>query len=225
MANRKYVPSEKIKKQIREWEGSSMRTNRSFEKEAKDFQQHLEKAGIFDQMSQDELDGLYSFSYNVGNNTFAERTLPYVVKLYNGTGSLQDVLKNIYGKRDSEPKMSGLRSRRKYERELFAKGYNARMQKLKTKPSYDYRPYEPSDKTRVELPEFYPIFQQQKQNKNQSYWQPEYTPMDQYIEYLLNNVPELPYYAMNEVRNGDSFIKPVLQQYYNGGKLIKKWVN
>ena len=87
-------------------------------------------------MSQDELDGLFSYSYNVGSGTFSKRTLPNLVKLYNGTGSLESVLNSIYGTRDSEPKMSGLRTRRKYEKDLFTKGYNQRINKNKKLPIF-----------------------------------------------------------------------------------------
>jgi len=39
--NNTYIPSERIKKQIIQWEGSSMKTNNSFENEAYYFNKYL----------------------------------------------------------------------------------------------------------------------------------------------------------------------------------------
>jgi GH24 family phage-related lysozyme (muramidase) len=75
-------------------------------------------------MSQDELDALFSYSYNVGSTTFAKRTIPHLVKLYNGTGTLNNVLNNIYGTKDKT--LPGLRKRRDIERQLFKDAYNRR---------------------------------------------------------------------------------------------------
>ena len=208
-SKRKYVPSQSIRRQITQWEGSSMKTNNSFESEATMFQNYLERAGIFDQMSQDELDGLFSYSYNVGSGNFAKRTLPHLIKLYNGNGTLENVLKNIYGKRDSEPGQPGLRARRKYERNLFAKGYRNRISKQKpakvaenittTTPEVNSQPQITLDITGQQQPltadyPRRPTTQDQTQVENNN------------IRYPIRK----------------RSIENQLQEYYNGGRLIKK---
>ena len=52
-----YKPSKSIRKRISNWEGSSMRTNRSFEAEARDFNASLPE-GATSRLSQTQLDGL-----------------------------------------------------------------------------------------------------------------------------------------------------------------------
>ena len=54
-----YKPSDKVKKDIATWEGSSMKTNRSFEAEANDFNKYLSK-GALNKLTQSQLDALYS---------------------------------------------------------------------------------------------------------------------------------------------------------------------
>ena len=54
-----YKPSASIRKTITNWEGSSMKTNRSFEAEARDFNRALPK-GALQRLTQQQLDGLYS---------------------------------------------------------------------------------------------------------------------------------------------------------------------
>ena len=49
-----YKPSKSIRKRISNWEGSSMRTNRSFEEEARDFNASLPK-GATSRLSQHSL--------------------------------------------------------------------------------------------------------------------------------------------------------------------------
>lgn len=149
MPNKKYIPSNSIKKRITEWEGSSMQTNRSFDLEAADFQRRLEMAKIYDQMSQDELDALFSYSYNVGSTTFAKRTIPHLVKLYNGTGTLNNVLNNIYGTKDKT--LPGLRKRRDIERQLFKDAYNRRTSQKKTPKTHVYQFPQEIDRPQQEL--------------------------------------------------------------------------
>jgi len=106
-------------------------------------------------MSDDELDGLFSLSYNIGSTLFKNRTIPYLVKLYNGTGTIEDVLNHMYGDQDSRPNLvKGIAKRRQYEKDLFTKGYNQRINKNKNKPRYSVYQQEaaPVDNTRVVLP-------------------------------------------------------------------------
>ena len=85
-----YKPSSRIKKQIANWEGSSMKTNRSFEAEARDFNASLPK-GATDKLTQEQLDGLYSYSYNVGAGNFRKRVNPALTRYLTGRGTIQDV--------------------------------------------------------------------------------------------------------------------------------------
>lgn len=64
-ASQGYHPSDSIKKRIANWEGSSMRTNRSFEDEAKDFNRVI-PSEVRDRLTQQQKDALYSYGYNVG---------------------------------------------------------------------------------------------------------------------------------------------------------------
>ena len=80
-----YKPSSRIKKQIANWEGSTMKVNRSFEDEARDFNYSLPK-GATSKLSQSQLDGLYSYSYNVGAGRFRQRVKPVLTKYLVRTG-------------------------------------------------------------------------------------------------------------------------------------------
>lgn len=79
------------------------------------------------------------------------------------------------------------------------------------------------DATRVQQKPIININYTQPTSENISYWQPEQTKLDEYIEQWTNTPPDIPYYAMNEAKSGDSFIQPALKQYLNGGKLIKRY--
>ena len=116
-----YKPSKSIRNRITKWEGSSMATNRPFNVEAAAFYNVLPK-NIRSKMSQDELDALYSYSYNVGAGNFKERVVPNLINLYNGKGSVKDVQDSMWASRDSE--LRGLANRRAIEKDLFARAYN-----------------------------------------------------------------------------------------------------
>lgn len=111
-----YKPSAKIKKQISTWEGSSMKTNRPFEAEALDFNRVLPE-GATDILSQEQLDGLYSYSYNVGAGNFKKRVSPVLQRYLTGRASAQDVQRSMWASRDSE--LRGLANRRAVERGMF----------------------------------------------------------------------------------------------------------
>jgi hypothetical protein len=127
-----YSPSKAIRNRIAAWEGSSMyapapdtgKVNNSFENEAAAFWSVLPK-DIRGKMTQDMLDALYSTSYNIGAGNFKKRVVPALIKLYNGTGSVDEVKRSMYGTKDSDPKLPGLRKRREIERQLFEKAWNA----------------------------------------------------------------------------------------------------
>ena len=120
--------SNSIRNRIARWEGSSMKTNNSFENEDAGFINAI-PASTRNKMSQGELDALYSYSYNVGSGNFKKRVVPSLVRLYNGTGSVEEVQRNMYGKRDRE--LKGLQTRRATERKLFANAYNFKNKKGK----------------------------------------------------------------------------------------------
>lgn len=111
-----YKPSKSIRKRISNWEGSSMRTNRSFEAEAKDFNASLPD-GATSKLSQTQLDGLYSYSYNVGAGNFRKRVNPVLTKYLAGQATIQDVQRSMWANKDSQ--LRGLAKRRNAERVML----------------------------------------------------------------------------------------------------------
>lgn len=121
-----YRSSDAIRKRISDWEGASMATNRPFEQEDSLFYNSIPDT-IRTKLSQDELDALYSYSYNVGAPRFKKRTVPALINLVNEIGSVEDVQKAMWAKLDNDPKYPGLAKRREIERQLFADVYNKRI--------------------------------------------------------------------------------------------------
>ena len=140
-----YKPSSRIKKQITKWEGSTMKVNRSFEDEARDFNYSLPK-GATSKLSQQQLDGLYSYSYNVGAGRFRQRVKPVLTKYLNGEATIQDVQKSMWASKDSQ--LRGLAKRRNVERSMFGGNYQSPLMDnlvtqnlIQSLPSvYDYKP-------------------------------------------------------------------------------------
>lgn len=119
-ANGGYKPSESIKKRITDWEGSSMRTNRSFQAEANDFNRVI-PSSIRSKLSQQQLDALYSYGYNVGMGNLKKRVLPTLTNYVQGKASNEDVQKSMWASKDNE--LRGLTTRRNTERSLFGGNY------------------------------------------------------------------------------------------------------
>lgn len=119
-ANGGYKPSESIKKRITNWEGSSMRTNRSFQAEANDFNRVI-PSSIRSKLSQQQLDALYSYGYNVGMGNLKKRVLPTLSNYVQGKASNEDVQKSMWASKDNE--LRGLTTRRNIERSLFGGKY------------------------------------------------------------------------------------------------------
>lgn len=119
-ANGGYKPSESIKKRITNWEGSSMRTNRSFQAEANDFNRVI-PSSIRSKLSQQQLDALYSYGYNVGMGNLKERVVPTLIAYTKGKASKEDVQRSMWASRDNE--LRGLTTRRNIERSLFGGNY------------------------------------------------------------------------------------------------------
>lgn len=119
-ANGGYKPSESIKKRIINWEGSSMRTNRSFQAEANDFNRVI-PSSIRSKLSQQQLDALYSYGYNVGMGNLKKRVLPTLTNYVQGKASNEDVQKSMWASKDNE--LRGLTTRRNIERSLFGGKY------------------------------------------------------------------------------------------------------
>lgn len=111
-----YKPSSSIRKRISNWEGSSMKTNRSFEAEARDFNASLPK-GATSRLSQTQLDGLYSYSYNVGAGNFRKRVNPVLTRYLAGQATIQDVQRSMWASKDN--KLRGLAKRRNAERAML----------------------------------------------------------------------------------------------------------
>ena len=115
-----YKPSESIKKRITNWEGSSMRTNRSFQAAANDFNRVI-PSNIRSKLSQQQLDALYSYGYNVGMGNLKKRVLPTLTNYVKGKASNEDVQKSMWASKDNE--LRGLTTRRNIERSLFGGNY------------------------------------------------------------------------------------------------------
>lgn len=115
-----YMPSASIKKRISNWEGSSMKTNRSFEAEAKDFNRVIPEE-VRSKLSPKQLDALYSYGYNVGMGNLKERVVPTLTAYTKGKASKEDVQRSMWAKRDNE--LRGLTTRRNAEREMFGGNY------------------------------------------------------------------------------------------------------
>lgn len=113
--------SNKVRSRIAKMEGSSMRTNRSFDLEDRDFYNAIPKE-VRRSLSQDALDNLYSYSYNVGAGNFKKRVVPSLINLSRGKATANDVAKSMWASKDS--KLKGLRNRRRIEREGFINAYN-----------------------------------------------------------------------------------------------------
>lgn len=113
--------SNKVRSRIAKMEGSSMKTNRNFDLEDRDFYNAIPKE-VRETLSQDALDNLYSYSYNVGAGNFKKRVVPTLINLSKGKASAHDVAKSMWASKDS--KLKGLQNRRKIEREGFINAYN-----------------------------------------------------------------------------------------------------
>lgn len=111
-----YKPSKSIRKRITDWEGESMKTNRSFEEEAIDFVNVLPK-GAIEALTPTQLDALYSYSYNVGAGNFKKRVVPVLQRYLEGKATATAVAKSMTATKDS--KLRGLALRRNVERNMF----------------------------------------------------------------------------------------------------------
>lgn len=112
----RYKSSSNIRKQISTWEGATMKTNTPFDKMDTMFNQVL-PAGALDKLSQEQLDGLYSFAYNVGTGRFKTRTAPTLAKYLQGNATIEDVKNTMWASGDK--KYRGLANRRKKERSML----------------------------------------------------------------------------------------------------------
>lgn len=122
-ASQGYIPSDSIKKRIANWEGSSMRINRSFEDEARDFNRVV-PAEVRNRLSQQQKDALYSYGYNVGMGRLKERVVPILTAYTEGNASKEDVQRAMWASRDNE--LRGLTTRRNAEREMFGGNYRTK---------------------------------------------------------------------------------------------------
>ena len=112
----RYRSSSNIRKQISTWEGSTMRTNVPFDRMDTMFNQVLPE-GALEKLSQEQLDGLYSFAYNVGTGRFKTRTAPTLAKYLQGNATIEDVKGTMWASGDK--RYRGLANRRKKERSML----------------------------------------------------------------------------------------------------------
>lgn len=112
----RYKSSGNIRKQISTWEGATMKTNTPFDEMDIMFNQVLPE-GALEKLSQEQLDGLYSFAYNVGTGRFKTRTAPTLAKYLQGNATIEDVKSTMWASGDK--KYRGLANRRKKERSML----------------------------------------------------------------------------------------------------------
>lgn len=168
-----YKPSSRIKKQISNWEGSSMKTNRSFEAEAKDFNAALPK-GATNKLTQEQLDGLYSYSYNVGAGNFRKRVNPVLTRYLAGQATIQDVQRSMWASKDSQ--LRGLAKRRNAERAMLGSYTPMDFGPLSNTTTMMINQYLPSYNEPVEIPQL---------KFNEAFKQPQFP----------NTIEELPTYS------------------------------
>lgn len=115
-----YIPSNKIKKDIANWEGSEMKRNAPFSEVTKQFNATI-PASIRARLSSNQLDALYSYGYNVGMGNLKKRVLPTLNNYIQGKATNEDVQRSMWASRDNE--LRGLTRRRNWEREMFGGNY------------------------------------------------------------------------------------------------------
>ena len=115
-----YIPSNKIKKDIANWEGSEMKRNVPFSEVTRQFNATI-PASIRAKLSSNQLDALYSYGYNVGMGNLKKRVLPTLNNYVKGKATNEDVQRSMWASRDNE--LRGLTRRRNWEREMFGGNY------------------------------------------------------------------------------------------------------
>lgn len=132
--NGRYISSPSIRQRISRLEGASMRTNRPFNVMDAQFNQATPREYL-DNASQEELDSLYDYMYNVGNNAYKSRVVPALQNLINNKGDINTVANSMRAAADS--KYRGLANRRQWERNQLIQFYNNRMarQKIEQQPT------------------------------------------------------------------------------------------
>ena len=93
-----------------------MKTNGSFDEEARDFNASLHK-GATSRLSQSQLDGLYNYSYNVGAGNLRKRVIPVLTRYLAGQATIQDVQRSMWASKDNQ--LRGLAKRRNAERAML----------------------------------------------------------------------------------------------------------
>lgn len=145
-----YKPSSTIKKRISDWEGASMKTNRSFDAEARDFNASLPQ-GAVSRLTQQQLDGLYSYSYNVGAGNFRKRVSPVLTRYLAGQATIQDVQRSMWASKDS--KLRGLAKRRNAERAMLGNYTPMDFGPLSDTTTMMINQYLPSENESTEIPQ------------------------------------------------------------------------
>lgn len=221
-------PSQEWRNRISSWEGSSMykpapdtgRVNNSFENEAQGFINSL-PISVRGALSDEALNALYSYSYNVGVGNFRKRVLPTLQAYVSGKASAQDVASHMYGTNDS--KYKGLQNRRSYEKEAFLRGVgsNVSNQSYNDYTKYKYTPTaSPFTSTLGKLSAFSPKNSDgytlpKVGNDANSYWY-SYTAMPELKETredLPTAVEYTPMFSTNtEVNTGSDYLNTIYKE-------------
>lgn len=122
-ANGGYKPSARLQRDIATWEGSEMKRNAPFSEVTKQFNATI-PAAIRAKLSQNQLDALYSYGYNVGMGNLKKRVLPTLNNFVQGKATNEDVQRSMWASKDNV--LRGLTRRRNWEREMFGGNYRSK---------------------------------------------------------------------------------------------------
>lgn len=113
----KWSPSERLLSRIRQWEGSSMKTNVPFNQVRTQF---IKDTPNINFLSDNQKDSLYSYYYNLKPSTYRRTMTPLLRQLngYSDKDTLNNIKNNINVGMNREG-MSGLRKRRLAEQGIF----------------------------------------------------------------------------------------------------------
>jgi len=118
----KWSPSERLLSRIRQWEGSSMKTNVPFNQVRTQF---IKDTPNINFLSDNQKDSLYSYYYNLKPSTYRRTMTPLLRQLngYSDKDTLNNIKNNINVGMNREG-MSGLRKRRLAEQGIFDGRYD-----------------------------------------------------------------------------------------------------
>ena len=119
-SSREWSPSERLLERIKQWEGSSMKTNVPFREVRRQF---VGMSPNLNYLSDNQKDALYSYYYNLRPQTYKRQIVPLLRQLngYNDTDTLGRIKSNI-NVGMNRTNLPGLKKRRLVEQKIFEGG-------------------------------------------------------------------------------------------------------